>query len=99
LVTSLVLDIRLLGSLLLGYSDLWLLGSLLLGCSDLWLLRNLGSHRPRSGHLLLTPVVQSLKKGLLSKSGGRTKCPTNKNNDKIYQMESNKVIMNDDICK
>jgi hypothetical protein len=29
----------------------------------------------------------------------RTKCPTNKNNDKIYQMESNKVIMNDDICK
>jgi hypothetical protein len=30
---------------------------------------------------------------------GRTKCPTNKNNDKIYQIGSNKVIMNEDICK
>jgi hypothetical protein len=30
---------------------------------------------------------------------GRTKCPTNKNNNKIYQMRSNKVIMNEDTCK
>jgi hypothetical protein len=30
---------------------------------------------------------------------GRKKCPTNKKNDKIYQMGSNKVIMNEDIYK
>jgi hypothetical protein len=28
---------------------------------------------------------------------GRSKCPTNKNNDKIYQMGINKVIMNGDM--
>jgi hypothetical protein len=28
---------------------------------------------------------------------GRPKCLANKNNDKIYQMGSNKVIMNEDI--
>jgi hypothetical protein len=28
---------------------------------------------------------------------GRPKCPTNKNNDKIYQMGINKVIMNEDM--
>jgi hypothetical protein len=48
-------------SLLLGPSDLWLLGSLLLGRSDLWLLRRL---------LLGCLIFQSLKKGLLSVSGG-----------------------------
>jgi hypothetical protein len=63
LVISL-LDLQLLGSLLLDHSDLRLLGSLLLGCSDLW------PRRPHFGHLLLALIVQSLKKGLLSVSGG-----------------------------
>jgi hypothetical protein len=44
LVISLVLDIRFLGSLLLGHSILWLLRSLLLGRSEL---------QPHSNHLLL----------------------------------------------
>jgi hypothetical protein len=30
---------------------------------------------------------------------GRMKCPTDKNNDKLYEMRSNKVITNEDICK
>jgi hypothetical protein len=64
LVISLLLDLRLLGSLLLGHSDLWLLESLLLGRSDLL------PHRLRSSHLLLALVDQSLKKGLLSVLGG-----------------------------
>jgi hypothetical protein len=29
----------------------------------------------------------------------RMKCPTNKNNNKTYQMGSNKVIMKEEICK
>jgi hypothetical protein len=63
LVISL-LDLWLLGSLLLGRSDLRLFGSLVLGRSDL------RPHRPRSGHLLLALVVQSLKKDLMSVLGG-----------------------------
>jgi hypothetical protein len=63
-VTSL-LDLWLLGSLLLGCSDVRLLQSLLFGRSDLW------PCRPCSGHLLVALVVQSLKKGLLSLSGGQ----------------------------
>jgi hypothetical protein len=63
LVTSLILDVHLLESLLLDRSDLWLLGllgSLLLGRSDLG---NLGPCR-------LAYIMQSLKKGLLSETGG-----------------------------
>jgi hypothetical protein len=59
LVISLVLNVQLLGSLLLGHSDLRLLGSLILGRSDLQ------PRRPCSGHLLLTLIIQSLKKDLL----------------------------------
>jgi hypothetical protein len=55
------LVISLLELWLLAPSNLWLLGSLLLG---------------HFGHLLLTPVVQSLKKGLLSVSGGRSAMQT-----------------------
>jgi hypothetical protein len=61
LVISLILDVRLLGSLLLGLSILRFLRSLLLGRSEL---------RARSSHLLLALIVESLKKGLLSVSGG-----------------------------
>jgi hypothetical protein len=61
LVISLILNVWLLGSLLLGRSVLWLLGSLVLGHSDI---------QPRFGHLLLAHVVQSLKKGFLLVSGG-----------------------------
>jgi hypothetical protein len=64
LVISLILNIQLLGSLLLGCSVLWFLGSLLLGHFDL------RSCRSRSNHLLLALIIQSLKKGLLSMSGG-----------------------------
>jgi hypothetical protein len=61
LVISLILVVRLLRSLLLGHFILRLLGSLLLVRSEI---------RPRSVHLLLALVVQNLKKGLLSVSGG-----------------------------
>jgi hypothetical protein len=44
--------------------------SLLLGCSDLQLPESL--LLPRSRHLLLVLVVQSLKKGLLSVLGGQS---------------------------
>jgi hypothetical protein len=67
LVTSLILDIRLLRSLLLGRSDLRLLGSLLLGCFEVKLLGN--PRRPHSGHLLAL-ILQIPKKGLQSMSGG-----------------------------
>jgi hypothetical protein len=69
LVTSLILDVWLLGSLLLGRPDLRLLRSLLLVRSEVRLPRNLRSRRPHSGHLLAL-VVQSPKKSLLSVSGG-----------------------------
>jgi hypothetical protein len=55
-------SLRLLGSLLLRRSNLWLLESLQLGHYDL---------RPRSGHLLLALIVQSLKKGIMSVSRSR----------------------------
>jgi hypothetical protein len=61
LVISLILDVWLHMSLLLGHSILQLLGSLLLGCSDL---------QPHSIHLLLALIIQSLNKVLLSVSGG-----------------------------
>jgi hypothetical protein len=67
LVISLTLDLRFLRSLLLDRYDLQLLGSLLLDRSVL---------RPRSGHLLLTCVVQSISNGLLSVSGGRSALQT-----------------------
>jgi hypothetical protein len=100
LVISLILDIRLLRSLMLGRSVFRLLGSPLLGRSEL---------RPRSGHLLvghfelwqcsshllLTLIIQSLKKGLLSVSGGRSALQT-KTTIK-YIKRSSKVIMNDDM--
>jgi hypothetical protein len=59
---------------LLGPSGLRLLESLLLGRSDLWLLRSL--QLGRSGQLLLALIVQSLKKGLLSVSEGRSALQT-----------------------
>jgi hypothetical protein len=67
LVINLILNVRLLKILLLGRSILRLLGSLLLGRSDLW---------PRSGHLLLALIVQSLKKRFMSVSGGRSAMQT-----------------------
>jgi hypothetical protein len=67
LVISLVLDLRPLESLLLGRYNLRLLGKLLLGHSVL---------RPCSIHLLLARVIQSLNKGLLSVSGGRSALQT-----------------------
>jgi hypothetical protein len=74
------LVISLLNPWLLGPSSLWLLGSLLLRHSNLWLLESLqlGHYdlRPRSGHLLLTLIVQSLKKDLMSVSGGRSALQT-----------------------
>ncbi len=74
LVINLVLDVRLLGSLLMGHSDVWLLGSLLLGCSNVWLLR--GFLLGRSDHLLLALIKQSPKKSLLLVSGGRSALQT-----------------------
>jgi hypothetical protein len=85
-VISLVLDIQLLESLLLGCSILWLLGSLLLGRSELW---------PRSGHMLLSLIVQSLKKGIMSVLGGRSALQI-KTMIK-YIKQSSKVIMNEDM--
>jgi hypothetical protein len=70
LVISLILDVRLLESLLLGRFDVRLLGSLLLGRSEL------RPQRPRSGHFLLALVVQSLNIGLLSVLGGRSALQT-----------------------
>jgi hypothetical protein len=89
MVISLILDVWLLGSLLLGRSVLWLLRSLLLGRSDL------RPRRPRSGYLLLALVVQNLKKGLLSVSGGRSALKT-KTTIKYIKLSS-KVIMNEDV--
>jgi hypothetical protein len=68
------LVINLLELWLLGSSGLWLLRSLLLGRSDLRLLGSLPLGC--SDHLLLAHVVQSLKKGLLSMSGGRSALQT-----------------------
>jgi hypothetical protein len=53
--------------LVISLLDLWLLWSRLLDRSDLW---------PRSGHLLLALIIQSLKKGLLSVSGGQSALQT-----------------------
>jgi hypothetical protein len=59
-------------SLLLGPSGLRLLGNLLLGRSELQLLGSLllGLLLPHSRQLLLVLIIQSLKKGLMSVSGG-----------------------------
>jgi hypothetical protein len=65
-----LLDLLLLRSLLLGHSDLRLLGNLLVGCSDL------RPCRPCSDYLLLALIVQSLKKGLLSMTGGQSALQT-----------------------
>jgi hypothetical protein len=100
LVISLVHDIRFLGSLLLGHSILWLLGSLLLGRSELQphsnhLLLGRSELQPCSGHLLLALIVQSLKKGLLLVSRGRSALQT-KTTIKYIKLRS-KVIMNEDM--
>jgi hypothetical protein len=63
-VINLVLNVWLLGSLLLGCSDLRLLGNLLLGR---FILRPC---RRCSDHLLLALITESLNKGLQSVSGG-----------------------------
>jgi hypothetical protein len=70
-------SLQLLRSLLLGPSSLRLLVSLLLGRSDLQLPKSLqlGLLLPHFHHLLLVLIIESLK------------CPTNKNNDKIYQIK------------
>jgi hypothetical protein len=67
LVISLILNLWPLGSLMLGRYDLRLLGSLLLGRSVL---------RPRFVHLLLACIIQSLNKGPVSLSGGRSALQT-----------------------
>jgi hypothetical protein len=78
--------------------DVQLLGSLLLGCSVLQLLKSLLVHsklQPHSGHLLLALIIQSVKNGLLSLSGGRSALQT-----KImikYIRWSSKVIMNEEM--
>jgi hypothetical protein len=77
---------------MLERSDVRLLVSLLLGRSDLQLLRTLRNLWPSPAGPHLAMPQERPPVGV-----GRLKCPTNKNNNKIYQMGSNKVIMNEDM--
>jgi hypothetical protein len=81
-----------------GPSGLLLLGSLLLGRFDLHLPVNLlvDLLLPRSHYLLMSLIVQSLKKGLLLVSGGRSALQT-KTVIKYTKLSNNKLIINEHV--